>query len=275
MLRTVRSLQQSTPVVVCYEFEVTFRLANDKEDPTMPALGVNIDHVATVRQARRTVEPDPVWAAVLAELGGADGITLHLREDRRHIQDRDLRLLKETVQVKLNLEMAAEEEITRIALEVRPDQATLVPEKRQEITTEGGLDVLANRDKIGLCIRRLKDAGIEVSLFVDPDAAQVQAAKELGADAVELHTGRYADAPNHVEQDREYQTLVDAGRVALDVGLLLHMGHGLTYRNVSRVAAIPGVSELNIGHSIVARAIMVGFQQAVREMKALVSAPGS
>ncbi|HID22310.1 MAG TPA: pyridoxine 5'-phosphate synthase [Planctomycetaceae bacterium] len=241
----------------------------------MPALGVNIDHVATVRQARRTVEPDPVWAAVLAELGGADGITLHLREDRRHIQDRDLRLLKETVQVKLNLEMAAEEEITRIALEVRPDQATLVPEKRQEITTEGGLDVLANRDKIGLCIRRLKDAGIEVSLFVDPDAAQVQAAKELGADAVELHTGRYADAPNHVEQDREYQTLVDAGRVALDVGLLLHMGHGLTYRNVSRVAAIPGVSELNIGHSIVARAIMVGFQQAVREMKALVSAPGS
>ncbi|NOX56741.1 MAG: pyridoxine 5'-phosphate synthase [Planctomycetes bacterium] len=241
----------------------------------MPALGVNIDHVATVRQARRTIEPDPVWAAVLAELGGADGITLHLREDRRHIQDRDLRLLKQTVQVKLNLEMAAEEEITRIALEVRPDQATLVPEKRQEITTEGGLDVLGNREKVGQCIQRLKDAGIEVSLFVDPDAAQIEASKELGADAVELHTGRYADASTQAEQDREYQALVDAGRVALDVGLLLHMGHGLTYRNVSRIAAIAGVSELNIGHSIVARAIMVGFEQAVREMKALVSAPRS
>ena len=241
----------------------------------MPALGVNIDHVATVRQARRTIEPDPVWAAVLAELGGADGITLHLREDRRHIQDRDLHLLKQTVQVKLNLEMAAEDQITRIALEVRPDQATLVPEKRQEITTEGGLDVLGNREKVGSCIRRLKDAGIEVSLFVDPDVAQIEASKQLGADAVELHTGCYADAATQAEQDREYQALVDAGRVALDLGLLLHMGHGLTYRNVSRIAAIAGVSELNIGHSIVARAIMVGFERAVREMKELVSRPCS
>ncbi len=239
----------------------------------MPALGVNIDHVATVRQARRTIEPDPVWAAVLAELGGADGITLHLREDRRHIQDRDLRVLRQTVQVKLNLEMAAEEEILRIALDVRPDQATLVPERRQEITTEGGLDVVAHRQKVGECVQRLQEAGIEVSLFIDPDERQIEVAKELGADAVELHTGRYAEARTRQEQDREYETLVRAGRAALDAGLLLHMGHGLTYRNVRRVAAIPGVSELNIGHSIVARAILVGFERAVREMKQLVANP--
>lgn len=238
----------------------------------MPALGVNIDHVATVRQARRTIEPDPVWAAVLAELGGADGITIHLREDRRHIQDRDLRVLKQSVQVKLNLEMAAEDEITDIAIDVAPEQATLVPEKREEITTEGGLDVVANRERVKACVDRLKDAGLEVSLFIDPDIRQIEVSGELGADAVELHTGQYADAKTAEEQDHEYQVLIEAGKAVRERGLTLHMGHGLTYRNVGRVVQIPGICEFNIGHSIVARAIMVGFEQAVREMKTLVSA---
>lgn len=237
----------------------------------MPALGVNIDHVATIRQARRTIEPDPVWAAALAELAGADGVTLHLREDRRHIQDRDLRVLKETVQVKLNLEMAAEDAITEIAIDVHPDQATLVPEKREEITTEGGLDVIGNMDRVKDCVERLKAAGIEVSLFIDPDARQIEAAISLEVDAVELHTGRYADATTPAERDAEFQALAQAGQVAREQGLLLHMGHGLTYRNVSRIAALPGVSELNIGHSIIARAVLVGFERAVREMKELVS----
>ncbi|SFI23390.1 pyridoxine 5'-phosphate synthase [Planctomicrobium piriforme] len=237
----------------------------------MARLGVNIDHVATIRQARRTIEPDPVWAAALAELGGADAITVHLREDRRHIQDRDLRVLKDTVQVKLNLEMAAEEAITRIALSTHPHQCTLVPEKREEVTTEGGLDVLGNRDRVRRCVDQLLAAGIEVSLFIDPDEAQISASKALGAQAVELHTGRYADAPTPEQQQRELIILQSAGKAALDHGLLLHMGHGLTYRNVIPVARIHGVGELNIGHSIVARAVMVGFQQAVREMKTLVS----
>jgi pyridoxine 5-phosphate synthase len=237
----------------------------------MLRLGVNIDHVATVRQARRTIEPDPVWAAALAELAGADVITLHLREDRRHIQDRDLRVLKDTVQVKLNLEMAAEQEITRIALDVRPDQCTLVPEKREEITTEGGLDVIRGRERVRRCVDQLLEAGIEVSLFIDADAAQIDASRELGAHAVELHTGRYADAPTESARGTELGALSSAGVVALKHGLLLHMGHGLTYRNVVPVARIPGVSELNIGHSIVARAVMVGFERAVREMKELVS----
>ncbi len=235
----------------------------------MPRLGVNVDHVATIRQARRTIEPDPVWAASLAELAGADGITIHLREDRRHIQDRDLRVLRQTVQVKLNLEMAAEDEITDIALDVHPGQATLVPEHREEITTEGGLDVIANTGRVRACIERLKEAGIEVSLFVDPDVRQIEAARALSADAVELHTGQYANAVSPAEQDCQFETLVTAGEFVLQQGLLLHMGHGLTYRNVSRIAAIEGVSELNIGHSIIARAILVGFERAVREMKAL------
>lgn len=240
----------------------------------MPRLGVNIDHVATVRQARRTIEPDPVWAAVLAELGGADVITLHLREDRRHIQDRDLRVLRQTVQATLNLEMAAEPSILSIALEVVPDQATLVPERREEVTTEGGLDVIGNTARIKACIDQLVATGIEVSLFIDPDILQIDAARSLGAQAVELHTGRYADAATPADQDRELNALIEAGRRALDNGLYLHMGHGLTYRNVSRVARIAGVDELNIGHSIVARAIMVGFEQAVREMKTLVAGGG-
>lgn len=237
----------------------------------MPRLGVNIDHVATVRQARRTIEPDPVWAAVLAELAGADGITIHLREDRRHIQDRDLRIVKETVQVKLNLEMAADEEITRIALDVHPHQATLVPERREEVTTEGGLDVVSNTDRVQRCVEQLKEAGMEVSLFIDPDERQIAAARDQGVDAVELHTGRYADATSESQQDREFEMLVAAGRFTREQGLLLHMGHGLTYRNVSRIAGIEGVGELNIGHSIVARAVMVGFERAVREMKQLLA----
>ncbi len=236
----------------------------------MPRLGVNIDHVATIRQARRTIEPDPVWAAALAELAGADGITLHLREDRRHIQDRDLRLLKDTVQVKLNLEMAATEAITQIAIDVHPDQVTLVPERREEVTTEGGLDVAGNRDRVKRSVDRLLAAGIEVSLFIDADPRQIQVSKEMGAQAVELHTGRYADAKGDNEQDQEHKQLVTAGRAAIEQGLLLHMGHGLTYRNVTRVAQIPNVSELNIGHSIVARAVLVGLERAVREMKELV-----
>ena len=237
----------------------------------MAGLGVNIDHVATIRQARRTIEPDPVWAATLAELGGADGITLHLREDRRHIQDRDLRVLKETVQVKLNLEMATADEVTQIALDVHPDQATLVPEKREEVTTEGGLDVIRNRDRVRACIETLQAAGIEVSLFIDPDPRQIDAAVKLGVPAVELHTGKYADAVTAADQEQEYQTLRKAGAHAVSTGLLLHMGHGLTYRNVSRIAAIPDVGELNIGHSIIARAVIVGIEQAVREMKELLA----
>lgn len=236
----------------------------------MPQLGVNIDHVATIREARKTYEPDPVWAAVQAELGGADGITIHLREDRRHIQDRDLRILKLTVQVKLNLEMAAEEEMTAIALDVHPEQCSLVPEKREEVTTEGGLDVIGNMDKVRKCAQQLKQAGIEVSLFIDPNPLQVEASRELEVDAVELHTGRYADATTAEECDREFDALAEAGRLALDLGLKLHMGHGLNYRNVSRIVDIPGLGELNIGHSIVARAVFVGMEEAVREMKALV-----
>jgi len=237
----------------------------------MPLLGVNIDHVATIRQARQTVEPDPVWAAALAELAGADGITVHLREDRRHIQDRDVRVLCETVQVPVNLEMAAEDAITDIAVDLKPHKATLVPEKREEVTTEGGLDVIGNRDRVQACIDRLHAAGIQVSLFIDPDEAQIEASRDLGVGAVELHTGRYAEASSEKERHRELRALTAAGAVALKAGLLLHMGHGLTYRNVVPIARIPEVSELNIGHSIVSRAVLVGFERAVREMKALVS----
>ena len=237
----------------------------------MAELGVNIDHVATVRQARRTFEPDPVWAATLAQLGGADGITVHLREDRRHIQERDLRILRETVTVKLNLELGCEAEVVGIACQTRPDQATLVPEKREEVTTEGGLDVAAARSRVADTIKRLKDAGIGVSLFLDPHPRQLELAGELGADAVELHTGEYALAVGEQRQTAEFVKLTEAGRQVRQSGLILHAGHGLTYRNVKPIAAIPQISELNIGHSIVARAIMVGFEQAVREMKKLIS----
>lgn len=237
----------------------------------MAQLGVNIDHVATVRQARRTTEPDPVWAAMLAQLGGADGITLHLREDRRHIQDRDLRVLRETVTVKLNLELAANVEIVTIACENHPDQATLVPEKREEVTTEGGLNLISNRAAVSEAIARLRGSGISVSLFLDPDARQIDAAAKLGVEAVELHTGQFAMAIGDEQQTAELAKLETAARQVRSLGLTLHAGHGLTYRNVKPIAAIAGMSELNIGHSIVARALMVGFEQAVREMKKLVS----
>jgi pyridoxine 5-phosphate synthase len=237
----------------------------------MVELGVNIDHVATVREARRTNEPDPVWAATLAQLGGADGITLHLREDRRHIQDRDLRILRETVTVKLNLELACNQDVLEIACQTRPDQATLVPERREEVTTEGGLMLAQQRTKVAAALRRLQDAGIKVSLFLDPDPAVIDAAVELGADAVELHTGQYALATDAATQAAELARLVEAGKRVVAARLALHAGHGLTYRNVRPIAAIANMGELNIGHSIVARAIMVGFEQAVREMKKLIS----
>ena len=241
------------------------------EGACMPALGVNIDHVATVRQARRTTEPDPVWAAVLAELGGADGITLHLREDRRHIQDRDLRVLRQTVAAKLNLELACVPAILAIACEVRPDQATLVPERREEVTTEGGLDVAGQRQRVAAAVRQLQDAGVSVSLFLDPDPDQLEAAIALNVDAVELHTGQYSLARGGAAREKELQTLQEAGRFIRNAGMSLHAGHGLTYHNVRPVATIEGMHELNIGHSIIARAMLVGMEQAVREMKYLVA----
>jgi pyridoxine 5-phosphate synthase len=238
----------------------------------MIRLGVNIDHVATIRQARGGREPDPAWAAAIAELAGADGITVHLREDRRHIQDRDLRVLRETVQTRLNLEAAVAPEIVAIALEVRPDQVTFVPERREELTTEGGLDVLGQRDRVAEAVARCRDAGLSVSLFIDPDPAQVAAARDLGAEAVELHTGRYADAAEGPARARELEALASAGREAVAAGLHLHAGHGLNYQNTPDVARLPRMAELNIGHSLVARAVFVGLGRAVREMKALILA---
>ena len=231
----------------------------------MIRLGVNIDHVATLRQARRANDPDPVATAVLALLAGADGITVHLREDRRHIQDRDVRLLRPVVTNRLNLEMAAVDTIADIACEVKPDEATLVPERRQELTTEGGLDVVANEKEVGRIAERLRNAGIEVSLFIDPDRRQIDAARRLGARAIEIQTARYSEAgPNAA---RELDVLREATTYAVSLGLHVHMGHGLNYVNVQAVAAIPGVEELNIGHSIVSRAVLVGFERAVRDMK--------
>jgi pyridoxine 5-phosphate synthase len=234
-------------------------------------LGVNIDHVATVRQARRTIEPDPVAAAVLAILGGADGITLHLREDRRHIQDRDLRVMREVVTNRLNLELAADQAIVAIACEVKPDEATLVPEKRAELTTEGGLDVVANEKALAVAVKQLQDVGIEVSLFVDPDPRQIEAAKALNAQAVEIQTARYSEARTLIDRSRELEALREAAIYASDRSLAVHMGHGLTYANVLQIVRIPCVRELNIGHSIVSRAVLVGMERAVRDMKAAIS----
>jgi pyridoxine 5-phosphate synthase len=235
----------------------------------MAELGVNIDHVATLRQARRTYEPDPIWAAALAELGGADGITIHLREDRRHIQDRDLELLRKTVTVKLNLELACESQVLDIACRVKPDQATLVPERREEVTTEGGLDVLGAREAVHKAVARLKEVGIFVSLFIDPDPVQIEASHDLGADAIELHTGAYALAKRGNEQEKKLIELVQAGAMIRQLGMALHAGHGLNYQNVRPVAGIEDMRELNIGHAIVSRAVMVGMERAVREMKDL------
>jgi len=233
----------------------------------MLTLGVNIDHVATIRQARRTIEPDPVAAAVLAELGGADGITVHLREDRRHIQDRDVRLLRETVQTHLNLEMAATEEMVKIALDLKPDYVTLVPEKRQEVTTEGGLDVGGQLTKITEIVDKLQSAEIPVSLFIDADTAQLEAARQTQAKFIELHTGRYAEAKTDADRAWELGVLTRGTEAAIVLGLRVNAGHGLTYHNVHPVACIPGMEELNIGHTIVSRAVLVGMERAVREMK--------
>lgn len=236
----------------------------------MPRLGVNIDHVATVREARKTNEPDPAWAATLAELGGADGITLHLREDRRHIQDRDVRVLIETVAVPTNLELATAEDVLQIACEMRPTQATLVPERREEVTTEGGLDVAGRQENVAAAVERLQAAGVLVSLFLDPDPHQIKAGIATGAEAIELHTGAYAHASAKGKASDELVELQRAAEQVCSAGLTLNAGHGLTYRNVRPVAKIEGMHELNIGHSIIARAIMVGLEQAVRDMKRLV-----
>jgi pyridoxine 5-phosphate synthase len=233
----------------------------------MSRLGVNIDHIATLRQARGGQEPDPVWAAVLAELGGADGITVHLREDRRHIQDRDLHLLRKTVQIPLNLELAVAPDMVMIALELRPDHVTFVPERREELTTEGGLDVDGHRDRVGEAVKICRGAGIETALFIDPEPRQVEASVALGVAAVELHTGRYADAAEGSARDRELAALRAASAATVASGLELHAGHGLNYRNVAEVSRIHGMVELNIGHSIVSRAVFVGLTEAVREMK--------
>lgn len=241
----------------------------------MPGLGVNIDHVATVRQARHADEPDPIWAAVEAELGGADCITFHLREDRRHINDRDATLLKHTVACKLNMEMSIASEMVRFALDLAPEQCTLVPERREELTTEGGLDVVRLRKKIAPVVKRLKKAVAEASAFVEPIEAQLAACAELGFDAVELWTGGYAHAASPAARERELARLVNCVDFGHEQGLTVHAGHGLTYRNVEPVAAIPGFSEFNIGHSIVARAMFVGMRDAVREMKRLLDRAGS
>ncbi len=235
----------------------------------MTTLGVNIDHIATIRQARRGVEPDPVAAAAIAELAGADGITVHLREDRRHIQERDVRILRQTVRTHLNLEMAATPEMVEIALDIKPDYVTLVPEKRQEITTEGGLDAFGMGDRLVAIVQQLQSNGIPVSLFVDPDANQLKASAQTGAKFVELHTGTYANATNEAEQQRELEILTKGGEVAIALGLRLNAGHGLTYWNTSAIAQIPGMEELNIGHSIISRAVLVGLERAVQDMKAL------
>lgn len=232
----------------------------------MVKLGVNIDHVATLRQARRGKEPDPVWAAAICELAGCHSIVVHLREDRRHINERDLRLLRSTVKVKLNLEMSIAKEIVDIACEVKPDQATLVPERREEITTEGGLDVVTYFSQIKEVVERLHKEGIVVSLFIDPIEMQIKKAKEVKVEFVELHTGAYANAENEIEIERELMRLVQATQIAKGIGLRVNAGHGLNYLNVRNVAKIPGVEELNIGHAIISRAVFVGLEKAVKEM---------
>ena len=233
----------------------------------MLTLGVNIDHVATIRQARRTVEPDPVSAAVLAELAGADGITVHLREDRRHIQDRDVRLLRQTVRTHLNLEMAPTPEMVEIALEIKPDYVTLVPEKREEVTTEGGIDIAANLSRFTEVVRRLQGGGIPVSWFIDADREQIEAAAQTEAKFIELHTGKYADAVDEGTRKNELESLAKGTELAIASGLRVNAGHGLTYWNVYPIAQIPGMEELNIGHTIISRAVLVGMERAVREMK--------
>ena len=236
----------------------------------MATLGVNIDHIANVREARKTIEPDPVQFAFLAELGGADSITVHLREDRRHIQDRDVFILKETIKTKLNLEMAATEEMLEISKKILPDYVTLVPEKREEVTTEGGLDVKNNEKHLKKFVKSLKDSNIQVSAFIDPVSEQITYSKEIGFDFIELHTGKYADLSGE-DQYKELQKIIESTYEANDIGLVVNAGHGLNFHNVKKIASINNMNELNIGHSIVARALAVGLEKSVREMKSLIS----
>ncbi len=237
------------------------------ENELVPTLGVNIDHVATIRQARRTVEPDPVAAAVLAELAGADGITVHLREDQRHIQERDVRILRQTVRTHLNLELAATPEMVAIALDLKPDYVTLVPEKREEVTTEGGLNVAGQLQHLSQVVDQLQSAQIPVSLFIDADESQIAASVKTKAKFIELHTGQYAEAPDPASQERELSILARGCELAQAQGLRINAGHGLTYWNVYPVAHLPGMEELNIGHTIISRAVLVGIERAVRDMK--------
>jgi len=254
-----------------YPMDVIIRLRTAKSiGGKMAVLNVNIDHVATVRQARRTDEPDPVWAAVQCELAGANGITVHLRQDRRHICDRDVRLLKETVACKFNLEMCMAEPIVKIAEQIRPDQVTLVPEKRQELTTEGGLDCAKHKKRLAAVVKRFHKKGILVSTFITPDEKQIIASAETGCDAVELHTGMYANAKNDKAVERSLNELRDGRDIAMTSGLIVHAGHGLTYRNIKPVAMIEGLYEFNIGHSVVSRAVLVGMRQATEEMISLI-----
>jgi len=239
----------------------------------MAKLGVNIDHVATLRQARFTTYPDVIEAAKICEKSGADGITVHLREDRRHIQERDVYLLRKIVRTKLNLEMALSDEIVEFALKVVPDEVCIVPERRRELTTEGGLDAWGEKGRLAGVVRRLKKKGILVSLFINAEPKQVRAAKEVGANCVELHTGAYAEAKSEKSRLRELKKLKQAGKLAVELGLRLNAGHGLNYDNVRPVARIPGVGDLNIGHSIISRSVFVGLAQAVREMKRLIEFP--
>ena len=236
----------------------------------MTTLGVNIDHIANVRQARKTIEPDPVQFAFLAELGGADSITIHLREDRRHIQDRDAFLLKEIIKTKLNLEMAATDEMLEISKKLLPDFVTLVPEKREEVTTEGGLDVKKNVKYLKNFVTSLKDSNIEVSAFIDPLSEQINYSKEIGFDFIELHTGKYAELKGY-EQYEELQKIIESTHEANDLGLVVNAGHGLNYNNVKEIASINNMNELNIGHSIVSRALAFGLEKSVREMKSLIT----
>lgn len=235
-------------------------------------LGVNIDHIATLRNARGTKYPDPVHAAEIAERAGADGITIHLREDRRHIKDRDVRILRETLQTRMNLEMAVTDEMVDIALKTQPEFVCLVPEKREELTTEGGLDVLGQLEKVKAATEKLTEAGIKVSLFIDADREQIDAAKACGAPFIELHTGHYADAETETDQQDELKKIAAAASYASDLGITVNAGHGLTYHNVAAIAALPEIYELNIGHSIIGRAVFDGLEKAVADMKSIMQA---
>ena len=253
------------------ENELQSRLQPNRSKP-MTLLAINVDHIATIRQARGILEPDPVTAAAICELAGAAGIVVHLREDRRHIQDRDVRLLRQTVRTKLNLEMGAAREIIDIALDIKPDMVTLVPEKRLELTTEGGLNVTGQKKKLAAAIEQMGNAGIPVSLFIDPDLKQIKASREIGATFVEIHTGRYCDAAGDDERDHEFQLIASAAREADSLGLRVNAGHGLDYRSTARIAAIDEIGELSIGHAIIARAVFTGLDRAVREMLDIIRA---